>query len=92
MSDWKIKDVYVWLTSTDLRWVCEGEHGVTRELMVSVSDTRMSLEAIILFEGETLVRKHFVLEDRINLNIWITDGIEIESAFARVMDEGVRQG
>jgi hypothetical protein len=29
---WKIKNVYVWLTSTDLRWVHEGEHGITHEL------------------------------------------------------------
>jgi hypothetical protein len=89
--DWKIKDAYVWLTSTDLRWVHEGEHGITLEMLVSVSPNRMSLDAMILFEGETLVRKHYVLEDRVEQNIWLTDEYEIENAFALVMDKGVRQ-
>jgi hypothetical protein len=91
MSCWKIKDAYVYLTSTDLRWVHEGEHGITRELLAMVSENRMILDAFILFEGETLVRKQYVLEDRINVNLWLTDDYEIESAFAVIMDKGVRQ-
>ena len=91
MSDWKIKDVYVWLTTTDLRWVYEGEHGITRELLVMVSENRMILDAMILFEGETLVRKHFVVDDRMSYNIWLTDEHEIEKAFALVMDKGERK-
>ena len=89
--DWKIKTADVWLTSVDLRWVCEGENGLSRELVVSVTDTYMSLQTYILYQGDTLLRMHLELQDRIKgVNIWITDTPQIEDAFNRVMREGKR--
>jgi len=91
MSYWIIKDANVYLSSTDLRWVHDGEHGITRELLAMVSSNRMTLDAFIMFNGETLVRKQCVLDDRLNVNLWLTDDHEIEKAFAYVWDKGVRQ-
>jgi len=89
--DWKIKTAEVWLTSVDLRWVCEGENGLSRELVVSVTDTYMSLQTYILYQGDTLLRMHLELQDRIKgVNIWITGMEQIEDAFNRVMIEGKR--
>ena len=89
--DWKIKTADVWLTSVDLRWVCEGENGLSRKLVVSVTDTYMSLQTYILYQGDTLLRMHLELQDRIKgVNIWITDTPQIEDAFNRVMREGKR--
>ena len=89
--DWKIKSADVWLTSTDLRWVSEGENGLSRELVVSVTDTYMSLQTYILYQGDTLLRMHLELQDRIKgVNIWITGMEQIEDAFNRVMIEGKR--
>jgi hypothetical protein len=89
--DWKIKNADVWLTSVDLRWVSEGENGLSRELVVSVTDTYMSLQTYILYQGDTLLRMHLELQDRIKgVNIWITGMEQIEDAFNRVMIEGKR--
>ena len=88
---WKIKDVFVWLTSTDLRWVHEGEHGITHELWAMVAPNSMILESLIKFEGNTLVHKKLVLEDRIEKNVWLIDEPDLEKAFTLAMDEGVRQ-
>jgi len=91
VMDWKIKTAEVWLTSVDLRWVCEGENGLSRELVVSVTDTYMSLQTYILYQGDTLLRMHLELQDRIKgVNIWITGMEQIEDAFNRVMIEGKR--
>lgn len=91
MSDWKIKDAYVWLTSTDLRWVCEGADGLSRELAVVFTDDYMNLEATLVFEGNILVRKCVELTNRHDRNIWLTDEKEIEAAYIRVMVEGVKR-
>jgi hypothetical protein len=89
--DWKIKTADVWLTSVDLRWVCEGENGLSRSLVVSVTDTYMSLKAYIMYQDDTLLRMHLELQDRFkDVNIWITDMEQIEDAFNRVMREGKR--
>lgn len=91
MNNWKIKDAYVWLTSTDLRWVCEGADGLSRELAVVFTDNWMNLEATLVFEGNILVRKCVELTHRHDKNIWLTDKGEVESAYCRVMAEGVRR-
>lgn len=88
---WKIKDVYVWLTTTDLRWVYEGEHGITHELLVMVSPNSMTVDGLIKFEGNTLVHKKFVLEDRIEKNLWLIDETDLEKAFTLAMNEGAKQ-
>ena len=91
MSDWKIKSADVWLTSTDLRWVSEGENGLSRELYVNVTDSYMSLQTYIMYQGDTLLRMHLELQDRIKeVNVWITDQQQVEDAFNRVMIEGKR--
>ena len=88
---WKIKSADVWLTSVDLRWVDEGENGLSRSLVVSVTDTYMSLKAYIMYQDDTLLRMHLELQDRVKeVNIWITDMEQIEDAFNRVMREGKR--
>lgn len=91
MSDWKIKDAYVWLTSTDLRWVCDVGDGLTRELAVVVTEDYMNLDAYLLFEGNTLVRKCVERLYRHDRNIWLTDEKEIEAAYTLVMVEGVKR-
>lgn len=89
--DWKIKNADVWLTSVDLRWVSEGENGLSRSLVVSVTDTYMSLKAYTMYQEDTILRMHLELQDRIKeVNVWITDQQQVEDAFNRVMIEGKR--
>ena len=91
MSDWKIKNADVWLTSVDLRWVSDGGNGLSRSLVVSVTDTYMSLKAYTMYQEDTILRMHLELQDRIKeVNIWITDQQQVEDAFNRVMIEGKR--
>jgi hypothetical protein len=90
MGNWTVKTAMVWLGSTDLHWVSDAGDGITRELVVMVMPNTMTLDAHILWQGETLVRKHLELSDRMVENLWLTDEYELDKTFIRVMDRGDR--
>lgn len=84
---WTIKDVEVWLTSTNITWVHDGEYGVSRKLDVDVNSEWMVVTASLSYMGKELCIKRLTLERAVD-NIYFLDGEGMEQAFKRAMVEG----